>query len=262
MRRQRGLLGLGVAFALIYGPLAAASPTPRAIREADRYSQFGNKALKTGNARKARSLYDKALKALPDFPDAHLGLGHLAMAESNFATALREYTLARDSYTSMEDSLLELQVLHFTEAQEMIGKLRDGIQQYHQILAGRVALDAPLLEKRIIEMEAAVQQLEQIKPPRASAANEAPGEVHFFIGNALFNLGRLDEAVSEWDDCARLTPKFPFVYNNLAVAYWKRGELEQARQSLSHAESLGMRVNPNFRTDLERVASAAAPGGP
>jgi tetratricopeptide (TPR) repeat protein len=257
MRRRWGLVGLGAVLAFC-NLESIASPTPAEIREADRYSQFGNKALKTGNLRKAKVLFEKALEKLPDFPDAHLGLGHLAMNEANFAIALREYCQARDAYTSMEDALLELQVAHYNEAQAQIGKVRGEIQYYHQILAGRGALDAPLLERRVIDLEAAVQQLELIRPPRASAKQEAPGEVHFFIGNALFNLDRLDEAVDEWAACSRINPKFPLVYNNLAVAYWKKGEIDRARQSLSRAESLGLRVNPRFHTDLDQVAAKAA----
>ena len=55
-----------------------------------------------------------------------------------------------------------------------------------------------------------------------------PGELHFYIGNALFNMNRLDEALEAWETCARMTPRFSLVYNNLAVAYWKKGRLDRA----------------------------------
>ena len=254
MRRPWGLAGFGVLFALSVLH-ASASPTPRQLRDADRYCQFGNQTLKSGNLNKARGLFEKAVKILPEFPDARLGLGHVAMGERSFETALAEYSAARDGYVKFENSLFELQLLHYTQAQDEISKVRDEIRNYLRLTAGRSSQNASLVERRVTELEEIVHQLEMVKAPSLDAGREAPGEVHFFIGNALFNLNRLNEAVEAWETCARKSPKFPLVYNNLAVAYWKQGNIDQARESLARAERLGLPVNPSFKADLDKSAS-------
>ena len=248
-----GFTGVAVGIWL-YGLEALASPNPRLIREADRYCQFGNQALRTGNVHRAKALYQKALKALPSFPDAHLGMGHVAMSEHSFELALEEYLEARDLYVQFGDSLFDLQIQHYTLAQEQIAQLGTKIRQYRGFLATQIAMNSSLIEKQVTELEAAVQQLQAVKPPDLATLHEAPGEVHFFIGNALFNLGKGDEALAEWETCTRVSPRFSVAYNNLAVAYWKKGDFAQAIESLVRAERLGLPVNPGFKADLARTA--------
>lgn len=235
---------------------ARANPTPRQLGEADRYCRFGNQALKSGNLSKARGLFEKALKVFPSFPDAHTGMGHVAMASRKFEEALAEYNLASSAYVEFSDALFDLQLLHFDQAQDRISKLRDEISGYRRLLSAQPFGNSAVLDRKITELEQEIQQLEQTRSPALDPRKrEAPGEVHFYIGNALFNLLRLDEALRAWETCAHLTPRFPLVYNNLAVAYWKQGHPDKALNSLSRAESLGLPVNSRFRADLERSAS-------
>jgi len=52
------------------------------------------------------------------------------------------------------------------------------------------------------------------------------------------------------------------VHNNLAVAYWQAGRLEEAQAEVVKVEEAGMSVNPQFKADLalslERQDSRAA----
>src|SRR4030095_12078401 len=66
----------------------------RAIAEANR----GASALEKGNVKKAKESFQKALAAVPGFPNGHLGLGHIAMRERRFDEALSEFLAAEEGY--------------------------------------------------------------------------------------------------------------------------------------------------------------------
>jgi len=249
-----GVVFLGTA-AVAEPAKLAASPTQRQVGEADRNCQFALKALRSGNVTKAKSLYGKALKIFPEFPDALTGLGHVAMTERRFDEALSDFEGAQKAYLNFSNALFELQMQRFQHAQEQIAQLRDEIRDTQRMIGTRVASgNTGRLEQHITQLEGQIQQLETMKQPDVRNMTE-PGELHFYMGNALFNMNRLEEALEAWETCARMTPRFPLVYNNLAVAYWKKGKLDRAVDSLVRAERLGLPVNPAFKADLERSAS-------
>jgi Flp pilus assembly protein TadD len=70
------------------------------------------------------------------------------------------------------------------------------------------------------------------------------------------NLSRDEEALEAWETCVREDPSFSLVYNNLAVAYWKAGRLDEARAALTKAEELGVQVNPEFKAALAGADSS------
>jgi tetratricopeptide (TPR) repeat protein len=257
MRLEGVVFGVVVLGAASVAEPAKLAPTPsqRQVGEADRNCQFALQAMRSGNVSKAKSLYGKALKSFPDFPDALTGLGHVAMSERHFDQALTHFQGAERAYQTFSNSLFELQRERFQRSQEQIASLRDEIRDTQRLISARMAYgETGRLEQHIMQLEGQIQQLENSKAPDVAGTAE-PGELHFYIGNALFNMNRLDKALDEWETCARMAPHFSLVYNNLAVAYWKKGKLDRALESLARAERLGLPVNPAFKADLEKSAS-------
>jgi tetratricopeptide (TPR) repeat protein len=68
------------------------------------------------------------------------------------------------------------------------------------------------------------------------AVDKNPGDAnaHLHLGNLYCNLGRLDEAVQEWEKCVALTPG----PNSLAMALRNLGLFAAAKGDLAKAESL------------------------
>ncbi|MBP7147952.1 MAG: tetratricopeptide repeat protein [Acidobacteria bacterium] len=233
--------------------LAWADSRARELRAAAAQQQRGQKAMLAGDYEAARTHFSEALEILPAFPEAHLGLGHLEMAAQHFDAALAEYTAARDGYSQLGAMLFDVQVDRYRDAQREITVMRD---QLRELQSGRVKLSEGASRTQEVRMEDAIRKLEAVQMPDKSRAGEPPGEVYFFIGTALFRLNRLDDAVQAWEQAARLNPAHAACQNNLAVAYWKQGRVEQARAALAQAEQLGATVNPQFKSDLERAAGA------
>lgn len=251
----------GTAIAFLIPLLAFASPagavTSRDLMRASVLQQHGVRALEAGNTKKAQRYLTEAVDLLPFYPEAHLGLGHIAMRDMRFEDALSEYGQALDGYRRLGESLNDLQAIRYRDAQDQISDLRD---QILNLLITNSKASPPGLDRAITRLRDSIRRLETVEPPRGSLAPEPPGHVHFFLGNALFRLNRIEDAKRAWETCTLQSPEFPYVYNNLAVVYVKQGRMDDARRSLERAEQLGFDVNPDFKNSLGLKAEPVVGG--
>ena len=218
----------------------------------------GVRALEKGKIDKAHKSLRRAVRAMPSFPPAHIALGHIAMHRQEYEQALLEYTTARDGYRNLGAEVAALETERYAQARDSIVTLEEEINNLRN---PSTALFKGLPEservQRLAQLEGRLQQLQAIRLPGTHDSEEPPGEIHFYVGNALFRLGRLDEAVDAWATCSEVTPDFPLVYNNLAFGYWKKGDPERAAEYLDRAERLGFELNPNFKLDVARSLALA-----
>ena len=251
---------------LLFGLLAAAATkevAERDLRQAMAYSQRGLAALQKGNVARAREDFERAVLKFPSIPDAHAGFGHLAMRERRFEDALREYRLAETGSMEMVSIRMQLESERFARSRDELHRLRSLQLQLAQMtnraqgggggnMGSASGRNSGQIERERAEIENRIRVLEAMSPPTPDASFVPPAEVLFFQGNALFDLKRTDDAILVWEAAAKRLREFGPVHNNLAVAYWKQGRLEDAWASLRRAEALGFKVNPSFRADLEK----------
>jgi tetratricopeptide (TPR) repeat protein len=74
---------------------------------------------------------------------------------------------------------------------------------------------------------AACEKLKDITP--------SDGRPHKFIGDALYESGRVTESIASYEKAVTLNPNYYQAYNNLAKALWVSGDLDRARESFSKA---------------------------
>jgi tetratricopeptide (TPR) repeat protein len=264
---------LAAIAALLIGALAAAATgdvAERDLRQAMGYAQRGLSSLKKGNTARAREDFERAIAKIPDLPDAHTGFGHLAMRERRFDDALREYRLAESGAVNMASVLLEMESARFARSRDELERLRDMQRQLQQQAhraemrgagtgtTSEIGGNPGQIQRQIAEVETRIRSYETMTPPTADVAPAAPAEILFFQGNALFDLKRTGEAIVVWEAAAKRLPQFGPLHNNLSVAYWMSGRLDDAWAALKRAETSGFKVNPNFRADLERAGVIAA----
>ncbi len=231
---------------LITGAALATSPGHR-IRRVSALCAQGYRALQARDIDRAAELFERALALESRFPDAHLGLGHVAMYRAQYEEAARDYERARDSYVALGDRLYEHRAYRYWEAQREIPELRDQIRAIRSPMSG-----IPLATQDVMvrEIERQIEALEAMELPRPELLADPPGEVFFHHGNALFHLGRFDEAITDWEACAAKLPRFAAVQVNLAVGYWRLGRLDDARTRAERAKELGASVHPDIERDL------------
>lgn len=249
MRPCRIASVLAGAFVLAGIPSFARMAIPD-VQRASGYCQSAERAMRAGNVRKARESLTKALVIMPNFPGAHMGLGHVALMEKRFADALREYQEARTDYALVNDAMMALKVRDYADSKLEIVALQDEIRNQAKL--------APVAF-RLNRLENAVQRLQRMDPPTRQVLEEPPGQIDFYIGNALHHLGRLDEAVASWEESVRKDHEIGPAYQNLAVGYWEQGRYAEARRTLAEAEKRGLRTSPDLKADLERSAVNALP---
>jgi tetratricopeptide (TPR) repeat protein len=257
-------LGFVLLFALASPAGAAPDPAARDLRTAINQSDRGMAVLAKGNTTKAREAFEKALALVPDLPQAHLGLGHVAMQEKRFDVALTEFKAAEAGFVTMSSVTLQLEADRYARSRDELQRLRTELTQLdNQARQNQVqdvadsqtptGLSGGQIERERAQYQSRIQALEAMNPPSAGTVRPAPAEVFFFEGNALFNLKRTPEAIAAWEEALKRDAKQPLAENNLAVAYWMTGRLNEARAAVQRAERLGFRVNPNFRADLEKA---------
>lgn len=236
-----------LASGLVYSPplLASRSSTERAVRRCVLLCQRGERAFAAGDETKAERYFRNALSKLSSFPPAHIGLGHLAIRRGDYESALIEYRSAALGFRNLGEDLFEIRARQWANSQRNLVALYDTLQ-----LAESGRRSNRMNPLQISKIWNAITQLEALEQPDRETAGEAPAELHFFLGNALFQLGRYNEALEEWLTCKQRNPAFAMVYNNLALAYWRRGEVGQAVKFLTKAEQLGFPVDPRFKSDL------------
>lgn len=264
MRRWLRVAALAV-IACAFAADAASDKQERQIRQAMAEAERGMSALGKGNLKKARESFDRSLAALPDYPEARLGLGHLAMREKRFAEALEEFQAAEAGYSSMSAITTRMESARYSRSRDELQSLREQLSkldsqamQTKPPQAGTTARDATesQVERDRTQLQSRIRTLEAMTPPSTAGKAGAPAEVFFFEGNALFDLKRTPEAIAMWEKARERNPKLPLVENNLAVAYWMTGRLDEAREAVTRAEALGFQVNPNFKADLEKALAA------
>lgn len=246
-------------------PLASSDATERTLRQAMGYAQRGMQSLEKGNAARAAEDFERALKEIPDLPDARVGLGHVAMQQRRFEDALAAYRGAQDAYRRFAAQKVDLAQDRYSRSIDRIQYLQDqksGLdKQQRQVdvqggaMGTGASMDEGKLQRERLEYQREIAQLQtqtQTPPTLAADDSEPPASFDFYEANALFNLKRNGEAITAWERAIGKDPNYAVAFNNLAVAYWMAGRLDDARASLSKADALGFKVNPNFRADLDK----------
>jgi tetratricopeptide (TPR) repeat protein len=247
---RRSIVALFVAL-LAFIPNVAAQTS--GLSRATSQLQKGDQALAKGDVRRARSSFEKALEILPDFPEAHLGLGHVCMQEQRFEDALGHYLAALEGFEQAGGIMRQFEAQEYTRAQERIRQLED---YRREINNPNTKMTEALRSRKNVEIDNQITQLRALSPPDSGDEVGPPPRFYFHLGNAYYRLQRVGEAIEQWEHCISEAPEFPLVYNNLAVAYLVTDRLEDARRTLDRAEDAGVEVNPALESDIDARLAA------
>jgi len=103
-----------------------------------------------------------------------------------------------------------------------------------------------------MQLELRIADLERTRQ-RGPSAVEPPAELSLALGSAYFRSGDLIAAEREWKQALAVNGRLGEAHNNLAALYAMTGRKAEAQQSVKNAERAGFRVNPNLKTDIQRL---------
>lgn len=91
------------------------------------------------------------------------------------------------------------------------------------------------------------EALERLLSAPAQSVAGIPADYHFFHGNILLRLNRLDEAVARCRQALDANPAHADASNNLASIYLSARQPKAALEVLERAGAAGATVNPELR---------------
>ncbi len=239
-----------VLLSLLAPSAAFAEERVDAARRALIFVQRAEERIDDERYRAAQRDLKRALELLPDFPPAHIGMGHVAMRAQDYARALHHYEAAREGYKTLDGLQQDVAKLRYAHAQQRIEILQDRLNQRGIVLNSLVRA----------EIENEMLRLLAVEPPTEEKPLEAPPILHFFVGNALWGLGRHEDALAEWEHCRNLQPELGAMHKNLALGYWKCGQPERALESLRAARERGVPIETELEAKIQAELDADTSG--
>jgi tetratricopeptide (TPR) repeat protein len=195
---------------------------------------LANSYLQLGRYKDALSLYERYIRLAPSDGERSLGhrsigrvylkRGDLAKAE---ASAAREIRLLKKP--GMISFILAAERGDFKAAARIVEGLRPdvdlargqrGFLRLHYWMVGYLAL------KRGQSAEA-VENFQEALRHRSLAWDI--DSLEDCLANAYLELGRLDEAIGEYERILRVNPSYPLAHYHIALAYERKGDRERAR---------------------------------
>ncbi|MDD8013584.1 MAG: tetratricopeptide repeat protein [Acidobacteriota bacterium] len=208
----------------------------------------GEKQFSKGNLDKAEKKLLEALALMPEHADASYVLAQVQLKRKDFPKALALIIDAEKHYASIS------RFRTFTH-QQYLDRLR---QQRQNLEDMKNQILANLSRTSKSESSAATREIDQnilVINSRLSTpippTYEIPADYYYIHGNALFQLGRRADAEVQYREAIRVDPTHGNAYNNLALVLFSLGRFQEALDCLQRAEAAGVKINPDFKRDLE-----------
>jgi len=196
----------------------------------------------------ARDEFQQAIKFDPLLTIAHYELGQSFMALRQYQEAIRAYVGCRTAYQSLAALVSRNDFVADQRRDDEVRELRQSIDD---IQSGRIKISTGR-DVMVARLEHRISELERTKQTGRSSF-DTPPELSLALGSAYFRSGDLLDAEREWKDAVDGNAKLGEAYNNLAALYAMTGRKSEAQQSVKDAERSGYKVNPNLKTDIQRL---------
>ncbi|MDH7482890.1 MAG: tetratricopeptide repeat protein [Armatimonadota bacterium] len=216
-----------------------------ALRDNPRYAEahvnIGNILSEQGKTEEALREYQAALKVRPGFAPALNNIAGILEQKGQMIEAMHKYEEAVKADPSSATSHL-----NFGRLLILVGRPDDAIRE----LTEAVRLDPKLelahynLARLLIErgrLQDALPHLEEVV-----RLNPTNAEAHLDLGAVLVDMQRIDEGIAHYIEVIKLKPDFPPVHNNLAVAYFFKGQYAAAWEEVKLCRKYGMTPHPEF----------------
>jgi tetratricopeptide (TPR) repeat protein len=189
--------------------------------------------------------YHAALMIDPNAADVHSNLGNALREKNDLEGAFREFHLALkiDPNNAWAHQ-------HFGEALDIKGLPDKAIVHYRKALAlglkdaeaeAKAHYNLGLILSGQGKLEEAITEYQQ-----AIRLKKDFAVAHYNLGNALSQQRKMDEAIAEYREAIRIQEDYPEAHCNLRQALQEQGEFGQALDEVRRGHELGLK-QPNWR---------------
>jgi len=214
------------------------------------------KAFEKRDLEKAVRELEACLERVPEFSDAHFMLAKIDYLEKRYQESLAKMERAESSWDASNAIFFEVQGDRYRELQ----RRRDETDVRLGDL--RVMMSNATTEEQRRALQAQIDQYERTReelqrqiyePPKEQAG--LPADYHFFHGNILLRLNRLDDAAARYREALKAKPDHADASNNLASLYLSAGHPKVAAEILEQAEANGATVNADLKKAVQEALS-------
>jgi stress-induced-phosphoprotein 1 len=229
------------------------------LKASDGKLEEGKALFTKGKFDKAEKKFKECLDIFPKNADANYFMAQILLKKNSLEQAL-------ESIKTAETCFSELGKLYSFTHQEMLNKLREQKQELEE---GNLRLQEDLralqsspgsaqTQASISGAQAEIQQRNnlisqidaQLRKP-VPMIMEKPAGYFYIHGNILFKLKDYQGAVDQYLETIKRDPKHEFAYNNLANIFFMAKQYDKALGFLEQAEAHGVKINPQFKKDIE-----------
>ncbi len=216
-----------------------------------------------GHIEAARSAYKKdnvgkcerevlyCLHRLPEHQEAHFLMSGILSKRGEYGKALEHIRAAEAGFVKWIEAV---DMVQLRKQKRQAEKAAMGIDSVIAAAAdeaaaiGRGSCQVPTYSRAVEVAKEALAKSERTDDlEQDAAASRIPAAYRLFHGNALFKLGRLPEAETEYRLAIEADPGCAEAYNNLINILFAAKRLDEARALLSQAEARQASIHPGLR---------------
>lgn len=224
----------------------------RRYRALDASMERANRAVGAGRFEEAEGLLKPCLAQIPDHFEGHFLLARMAYEARDFAGTLAHLDVAEASLASLDRAYRD-QMAHLkaqAEAEEQTAK--SNLDAVNSRVSDPTSCVSPLLAALRNEVDVLAAR----KGPLHDTENPygVPGDYRFLRGNALYRLGRRDEARAQLRLAVQTDPSHGNAWNNLIALHLEARDIAQAQACVAQAEAAKVAVRPELKQAVLQAA--------
>ncbi len=229
-------------------------------KRANPYYLDGAKQFAKGNLDKAEKKLMEALAIMPQHADASYVMAQIHLKRKDLSKALDLILDAEKNYASIAKFHTFTHQQYLDQLRQQRQKMEDQRQYFEDVISRLPPISSnepaslqsrgrfeAVLQSVIRSIQTIDNRLNTPIPPTF----EIPAGYHYIHGNVLFQSGRRIDAEAQYLETIRMDPTYGNAYNNLALVLFSLGRNQEALDCLVRAEAAGVKINPDFKRDLE-----------
>lgn len=217
-----------------------------------RFYRLGDKYLKNGYFDTASSFFNKAIKAEPEFADAHAMSGYVYEKLGRPDDAMNEYQEAIRIDAGNYPANFNIGYLYARQGDrnKAVKALNIAIER------NPVSTDALTLLGVVYQVEGRFDDAIEVYQ-NALKINPNLEVAHTNIGNVYFKKGMYKKALEEYENVLNINPGLAQVHNNIGLIYFTQGENEKAIVEYKKA----IELNPEYSKAKKNLSNVYAKTG-
>jgi tetratricopeptide (TPR) repeat protein len=221
----------------------------KAALEAQEHYSIGRVYLERGEPERALGEFTESLEIEADGVNSLIGMGQCLLALRRVEEAVPALEKAVGLAPDFADAHYNLgrAYMELNQRERAINEFKEALNINPRYHSAKNHLNA-LMKAADARAQARDREAEPAAPDEEHISRQA--NIHFHMGNALFQKNMLKEALVEFKEAVRLRPNYPDIRNRLGDLY-----IHRAQYSLAEEEFLmALKINPKYVAALLNLA--------